>query len=110
MNKREEIEPNKGDKRYIRRDGKGRFTAEAPSKKQRSTEGRQVSISHKMGRSAGVPGYVIGEGYPVKSNEAKPSLGDRLRALRQKIVESGQPLLSWDEINDEAARRRGKIE
>jgi hypothetical protein len=34
----------------------------------------------------------------------------RLRELREQIVASGEPLLSWDEIHEELARRRGEIE
>ena len=75
--------------------------------------GQYVAVSHGTSRSSDVQSYRTGvdsNAYVTQEKETKPSLGDRLMALRQKIVESGQPLLSWDEINEEAARRRGKIE
>jgi hypothetical protein len=34
-------------------------------------------------------------------------LGQRLWQIRQEIVESGEPLLSWDDIEREVAERRG---
>ena len=34
-------------------------------------------------------------------------LGQRLRQIRQEIVESGEPLLDWDGIEREVADRRG---
>ncbi len=112
MSKREEIEPNKGEKRYIRRDEKGRFVSYMVSGQSMLSKGRHVTTSPTKGRSASTfsHGNYINHGPVAKDSETKPSLGERLMALRQKIVESGQPLLSWDEINEEAARRRGKIE
>src|SRR5438094_765172 len=111
MSKREEIGPHDRDKRYIKRDAKGRFTDK--TKGRSAITGRYVTVSHESHRSPGVHGYradVDSHSSVTRENEAKLSLGERLKALRQKIVESGQPLLSWDEINEEAARRRGKIE
>ncbi len=35
------------------------------------------------------------------------SLGQRLWQIRQRIVESGEPLLDWDGIEREVAERRG---
>jgi hypothetical protein len=40
----------------------------------------------------------------------KTELGSELWALRQKIVASGQPLLTADEIDREVTRRRGGLE
>ncbi|NJK51691.1 MAG: hypothetical protein HC936_00970 [Leptolyngbyaceae cyanobacterium SU_3_3] len=34
-------------------------------------------------------------------------LGQRLRTIRQRIVDSGQPLLTWDDLEQEVAERRG---
>ncbi len=38
------------------------------------------------------------------------SLGQRLAALRKQIVESGEPLFSWDGVAAEVAERRGERE
>jgi len=38
---------------------------------------------------------------------ARTPLGRDLRQLRAKIVQSGTPLLDWDEIHEEVASRRG---
>jgi len=38
---------------------------------------------------------------------ARTPLGRRLRELRSKIVTSGTPGLSWEEIEEEVASRRG---
>ncbi len=34
-------------------------------------------------------------------------LGQRLQAIRQRIVAAGVPLLNWDELEAEVAERRG---
>jgi len=39
--------------------------------------------------------------------EARTELGRRLMEIRARIVASGQPLLSWDELECELDRRRG---
>jgi hypothetical protein len=39
----------------------------------------------------------------------KPSLGKRLRAIRAKIVESGEGLLTIDEIEQEMAEQRARL-
>ncbi len=38
---------------------------------------------------------------------ARTLLGSRLRELRSRIVSSGAPALSWEEIEEEVASRRG---
>jgi hypothetical protein len=40
---------------------------------------------------------------------ARTPLGADLRRLRAKIIESGEPLLSWEAIEQEVADRRGGI-
>ncbi len=40
----------------------------------------------------------------------KPPLGERLRKIRAEIVESGEPLLTQDEIEKEIASRRGGLQ
>ncbi|ARV63399.1 hypothetical protein BZZ01_32890 (plasmid) [Nostocales cyanobacterium HT-58-2] len=40
----------------------------------------------------------------------KPQLGERLRQIRTKIVASGVPLLTQDEIEKEIASRRGGLQ
>jgi hypothetical protein len=37
-------------------------------------------------------------------------LGRRLWELRKRIVASGQPLLSWEDLDREVAARRGQVE
>jgi len=37
-------------------------------------------------------------------------LGKRLLKIRKRIVASGEPLLSWNEIEREVAERRGEAE
>jgi hypothetical protein len=39
----------------------------------------------------------------------RTSLGERLAQIRQRIVASGEPLLSWGEIERELAERRGEV-
>ncbi|MCY7391144.1 MAG: hypothetical protein LH647_06475 [Leptolyngbyaceae cyanobacterium CAN_BIN12] len=34
-------------------------------------------------------------------------LGQRLRSIRQRILASGTPLLTWDELETEVSARRG---
>jgi hypothetical protein len=40
---------------------------------------------------------------------ARTPLGADLRRLRAEIIESGEPLLSWEEIEKEVADRRGGV-
>lgn len=47
---------------------------------------------------------------PSTSESAKPSLGHRLRQLRQQIVDSGVPLLNEAELQAEIASRRGGVD
>lgn len=41
---------------------------------------------------------------------ARTPLGKKLLALRAKIVASGEPLLTWDEIDTEVRKRRGEMD
>lgn len=45
-----------------------------------------------------------------QSSEYKPKtlLGKRLWKLREKIMATGEPLLSWEEVEQEIGRRRGE--
>ena len=40
----------------------------------------------------------------------RTALGKRLMEIRKKIVDSGVPLLDWEEIEREKALRRGETE
>ena len=51
MSKREMIEPNKGDKRYARRDDQGRFTEQVDVGKSSATDQR------RQAKTAAKPGY-----------------------------------------------------
>jgi len=44
------------------------------------------------------------------SYKPKTPLGKRLWEIRSRIVASGEPLLGWEEIEQEVAARRGEIE
>jgi hypothetical protein len=46
----------------------------------------------------------------IKRSRRKPPapFGKRLRALRQKLIAAGEPLLDWNEIDKEVAERRGE--
>lgn len=44
------------------------------------------------------------------SFKGKTSLGQRLWKIRSKLVASGEPLLGWEEIEQEVAERRGETE
>jgi hypothetical protein len=46
----------------------------------------------------------------IKNSVNKASLGERLRQIRSRIVASGEPLLSRDEIEKEIASRRGGLQ
>jgi hypothetical protein len=46
----------------------------------------------------------------VKNSVHKASLGESLRQIRAKIVASGEPLLTQDEIVKEIASRRGGLQ
>jgi hypothetical protein len=37
-------------------------------------------------------------------------LGERLLRIRERIIASGEPLLSWTEIEREVAERRGEAD
>jgi hypothetical protein len=45
---------------------------------------------------------------PAGLASASAPLAERLRAVRERIVASGEPLLSWSEIAAEVAERRGE--
>jgi hypothetical protein len=40
--------------------------------------------------------------------EPRTELGRKLMLLRKRIVESGEPLLDWDDLERELAERRGE--
>jgi hypothetical protein len=41
---------------------------------------------------------------------ARTRLGEQLLRIREQIVASGEPLLSWEEVEREIAERRGEFE
>jgi hypothetical protein len=49
-----------------------------------------------------------GEAVPPKTPSTE--LGKELSRIRDRIVASGEPLLSWAEIEREVAERRGEAE
>jgi hypothetical protein len=44
------------------------------------------------------------------STRPRTELGKQLLRIRERIVASGEPLLSWSEIEEEVAQRRGEAE
>lgn len=46
----------------------------------------------------------------LKTSANKTLLGERLREIRSRIVASGEPLLTQDEIEKEIASRRGGLQ
>jgi len=46
---------------------------------------------------------------PSPDAASKPSLGERLRAIRSKIVESGEGLLTIEEIEQEMTDQRDRL-
>lgn len=44
----------------------------------------------------------------IQEYQPRTPLGHRLWEIRKRIVASGERLLTWDEIEDEVARRRGE--
>ena len=45
-----------------------------------------------------------------QTTSPRTPLGERLLRIRRDIVVSGEPLLSWREIEHEIAERRGEID
>ena len=44
------------------------------------------------------------------SYKPRTSLGQKLLRIRERIIGSGERLLSWDDIDQEIAAKRGQIE
>ena len=49
-------------------------------------------------------------GEAVAHGPPRTRLGKQLSRIRERIVASGEPLLSWAEIGQEVAERRGEAE
>lgn len=45
---------------------------------------------------------------PTKPKQRRTPLGRRLDEIRERVKASGQPLLSWEDIDRELAERRGE--
>jgi hypothetical protein len=50
------------------------------------------------------------EGEAISPRTPRTPLGERLLRIRERIVASGEPLLSWAEVEGEVAERRGGAE
>jgi hypothetical protein len=74
-----------------------RDSAKAPRPRQAKATGAQMPETPAT--SALDPAYEL----------ARTPLGADLRRLRAKIIESGEPLLSWAAIEKEVADRRGGV-
>jgi uncharacterized protein (DUF433 family) len=60
------------------------------------------------GQSAGATHQGNGQSETVTDTSGLSPLGRRLGELREQFLASGEPLLSWDEIDTEVADRRGE--
>lgn len=49
-------------------------------------------------------------GEAVEPKMPRTRLGKQLLRIRERIIASGEPLLSWTEIEHEVAERRGEAE
>lgn len=59
-------------------------------------------------RDPAIGSSVIEEWKLLAKRQPRTALGQRLVQLREQIIRSGTPLLSWDEIEREVADRRGE--
>jgi hypothetical protein len=50
------------------------------------------------------------QGKAVPPTLPRSPLGERLLQIRERIIASGEPLLSWAEVEHEIAERRGEAE
>jgi len=66
----------------------------------------RVSTTVTDGRSGEWSGEEVAHAL-AQAQQAKTPLGRRLWEIRARIVTSGVPLLSWDEIDREVEDRRG---
>lgn len=75
----------------------------------------ETGYSHGLGRD----GETAGRTTPGRSDRRGPEppadspgplspLGEQLLRIREEIVASGEPLLSWEELDREVAERRGE--
>ena len=49
-------------------------------------------------------------GNEAASARPRTPLGKQLLRIRERIIASGEPLMSWNEIEEEIAERRGETE
>ena len=59
---------------------------------------------------ASIPERALRENEVVEEWQPQTALGRRLWEIRQRIIATGEPLLSWDDLERELAERRGGIE
>ena len=57
---------------------------------------------------ASIPERALHENEVVEEWQPQTALGRRLWAIRQRIVATGEPLLSWEDLERELAERRGE--
>ncbi len=53
-----------------------------------------------------IPKSALRENEVVEEWQPRTALGRRLWAIRQRIVATGEPLLSWEDLERELAKRR----
>ncbi len=67
--------------------------------------GKEIAESDELSHlESKIPEYADAE----SPTQPKTALGRRLLAIRAKKVASGEPLLSWEEIEQEVEGRRGE--
>lgn len=67
-------------------------------------QSRWVTQTPVLSNSESIASTVLG----TTDGTEKTELARKLLALRARIVESGQPLLTWEEIHEEITARRGE--
>lgn len=70
------------------------------------TSGIQTPISAGTASES----HIVEEWRLLHRRPARTPLGERLMRIRQRIVNSGTPLLSWEELEREVAECRGEVE
>ncbi len=71
-----------------------------------SSSGRSIELDAKQFEEATERWHETPR--PTKPRQRRTPLGYRLDEIRKRIKASGQPLLSWEDIDRELAERRGE--
>jgi hypothetical protein len=69
-----------------------------------------IASDFELGCPMGEPQNIKPHGEAVPPQPPRTELGKELSRIRDRIIASGEPLLSWAEIEREIAERRGEAE